>query len=135
MPALPSSIIHPLWDQFETLLPRIEDLHPLGCHRPRVCDRVVFDKLVARLVLGGSYQKHADDQGSATTLRTRRDEWITAGVFQALEQAVLEAFDWLIGLDLEHLSVDGCCVKPLAVGTTPGPTPLTVASRDRNAQY
>lgn len=123
VPALPSSIIDPLWDQFEALLPPIEDFHPLGCHRPRIADRVVFDKLIARLVLGGAYQKHADGQVSATTLRTRRDEWVTAGVFQALEQAVLEAFDWLIGLDLEHLSVDGCCVKAPCGGDNTGPNP------------
>ena len=34
----------------------------------------MFDKLVARLVLGGSYHRHADDRVSATTLlRARRD--------------------------------------------------------------
>lgn len=68
MPALPSSVIDPLWSQFETLLPTIGDDHPLGCHRPRVPDRVVFDKLITRLVLGGAYTKHADDRVSATTL-------------------------------------------------------------------
>ena len=123
MPALPSSLIEPLWHQFESLLPPIVDTHPLGCHRPRVADRVVFDKLISRLVLGGSYTKHADATVSATTLRFRRDEWITAGVFFALEQAVLQAFDWLIGLDLEHLSVDGCCVKAPCGGDNTGPNP------------
>jgi hypothetical protein len=43
---LPSWIIDPLWDQFAALLPEHIDTHPLGCHRPRVPDRVVFDKLV-----------------------------------------------------------------------------------------
>lgn len=113
----------PLWSQFETLLPAIEDAHPLGCHRPRVAERVVFDKLVARLVLGGSYAKHADDTVSATTLRTRRDEWIAAGVFSACEQLVLETFDRVIGLDLEHLTVDGCCVKAPCGGDNTGPNP------------
>lgn len=123
MPALPSSIIEPLWCQFEALLPPVEDAHPLGCHRPRVADRIVFDKLVARLVLGGAYTKHADEAVSATTLRSRRDEWTAAGVFAALEQAVLETFDWLIGLDLEHLSVDGCCVKAPCGGDNTGRNP------------
>lgn len=123
MPALPSSLIAPLWSQFEQLLPAVIDTHPLGCHRPRVADRIVFDKLISRLVLGGSYTKHADQTVSATTLRSRRDEWITAGVFDTLEQAVLEAFDWLIGLDLDHLSVDGCCVKAPCGGDNTGPNP------------
>ncbi len=106
MPAPPSSVVDPLWRQFETLIPPVQDTHPLGCHRPRIPDRLVFDKLLARLVLGGSYQKHADAQVSATTLRTRRDEWIAAGIFIALEQIVLECFDRIIGLELEHLTVD-----------------------------
>lgn len=123
MPALPSSIIDPLWSQFEALLPVVEDAHPLGCHRPRIDDRVVFDKLVARLVLGGAYTKHADDRVSATTMRTRRDEWIAADLFAGLEQIVLQAFDWLIGLDLEHLTVDGCCIKAPCGGDNTGPNP------------
>ena len=123
MPALPSSIIEPLFSQFEALLPAIDNDHPLGCHRPRIGDRIVFDKLVSRLVLGGSYTKHADQQVSATTLRQRRDEWIHHGVFANLEQAVLEAFDWLIGLDLEHLTIDGCCVKAPCGGDNTGPNP------------
>ncbi|WP_193101673.1 IS5 family transposase [Brevibacterium aurantiacum] len=123
MPALPSSVIDPLFSQFETLLPVPNDVHPLGCHRPRVPDRVVFDKLITRLVLGGAYTKHADEKVSATTLRARRDEWITAGVFSRLEQIVVEAFDHVIGLDLSHLSVDGCCVKAPSGGHNTGPNP------------
>lgn len=123
MPALPSSVIDPLWIQFEALLPAHEDTHPLGCHRPRITDRLVFDKLVTRLVLGGAYTKHADHRVSATTLRTRRDEWIHAGVFAALEQIVLETFDQVIGLDLEHLTIDGCCVKAPCGGDNTGPNP------------
>lgn len=123
MPALPSSIIEPLFSQFEALLPALDDDHPLGCHRPRIEDRIIFDKLVSRLVLGGAYTKHADAAVSATTLRARRDEWIRHGVFAALEQAVLETFDWLIGLDLEHLSVDGCCVKAPCGGDNAGANP------------
>ena len=123
MPALPSSVINPLWRQFEALLPEPDDHHPLGCHRPRVSDRIVFDKLIARLVLGGAYTRHADDTVSATTLRARRDEWITAGVFSSLEQIVLDNFDRVIGLDLEHLSVDGCCVKAPCGGDNTGTNP------------
>lgn len=45
MPAVPSSIIDPIWHQFEALIPPVIDEHPLGCHRPRVPDRILFDKL------------------------------------------------------------------------------------------
>lgn len=74
MPAVPSSIIEPIWHQFEALIPPIVDEHPLGCHRPRVSDRIVFDKLVQVLVLGAAYAKVADNTCSATTIRRRRDE-------------------------------------------------------------
>ena len=52
VPAVPSSIIEPIWDQFSALLPAREVSHPLGCHRSRIPDRVVFDKLVQVLVFG-----------------------------------------------------------------------------------
>ncbi len=52
MPAIASSIIEPIWEQGGNLLPPQPDTHPLGCHRPRVPDRIVFDKLVQVLVFG-----------------------------------------------------------------------------------
>lgn len=52
--AVPSCIIEAIWDQFQVLIPAVTDRHPLSCHRPRVADRVVFDKLVQVLVLGAA---------------------------------------------------------------------------------
>ncbi len=114
----------PLWVQFSTLLPEHVDNHPLGCHRPRIPDRVVFDKLVQVLVLGAAYEKIADITCSAATIRRRRDEWITAGVFTALEQAALEAYDKIAGLALEDLCVDGCLAKAPCGGQAAGPSPV-----------
>ncbi|OKX85073.1 hypothetical protein AUO95_01270 [Corynebacterium glutamicum] len=54
MPALSSSIIDPLWRQFSALIPPVINTHPLGCHRLRIADRIIFDKLIAVLVLGAS---------------------------------------------------------------------------------
>jgi transposase len=65
--------------------------HPKGGHRPRIEDRLVFDKLVQVLVLGCAYAGIADDTVSATTLRRRRDEWIDHGVSAELEHVVLQA--------------------------------------------
>lgn len=123
MATLPSSVMDTLWCQFSSLIPVITDHHPLGCHRRRVDDHIVFDKIISRLVLGESYTKYADETVSATTLRTRRDEWIAVGIFTALEQIVVETFDRVIGLDLTHLSVDGCCVKAPCGGDNTGPNP------------
>lgn len=124
MPALPSSVIEPVWDQFAALLPERIDTHPLGCHNPRIPDRIVFDKLVQILVLGVAYERIADSTCSATTIRNRRDEWITAGVFARLEQLCLEAYDRIVGLELSDLTVDGCIVKAPCGGEAAGKSPV-----------
>lgn len=124
MPALPSSVIEPLWDQFRELLPERVDSHPLGCHRPRIPDRVVFDKLIQVLVYGVGYARIADSACSATTIRDRRDEWIEAGIFDELEQIALDAYDQIVGLDLSELTVDGCIVKAPCGGEAAGRSPV-----------
>lgn len=124
MPAVPSCIIEPVWDQFRALLPERVDTHPLGCHRPRIADRIVFDKLVQVLVFGVAYVKIADTTCSATTIRDRRDEWIAAGVFTRLEQLCLDAYDRIVGLDLANVCVDGCLVKAPCGGDVSGKSPV-----------
>jgi transposase len=124
VPALPSSILEPLWVQVSALLPARQDTHPLGCHRRRIPDRVVFDKLIQVLVFGCGYRRIADHTCSATTLRRRRDEWITAGVAEQLRLLVLAAYDQLFGLELEHLAVDGCITKAPCGGQVAGPSPV-----------
>lgn len=57
MPVLPASLIEPLWVQFSELIgaasrPEFHPGHPLGCHRRRVSDRVVFECVMAALVHG-----------------------------------------------------------------------------------
>jgi len=127
VPALPSWLTDPLWDQFAALLPQrpaYAETHPLGCHRPRIKDRIVFDKLVQVLVFGCGYRKIADEACSATTLRDRRDEWIELGVFERLELIVLEAYDRIVGLALEAIPVDGCHTKAVSGGECAGPSPV-----------
>jgi len=93
VPALPSSVLEPLWVQIAALLPTRQDTHPLGCHRPRVPDRIVVDKLLQVLVFGCGYRRIADQGCSATTLRRRRDEWIALGLAEQLRVAVLGGYD------------------------------------------
>jgi transposase len=124
VPALPSSILEPLWVQVAALLPTHAVHHPLGCHRPRIPDRLVFDKLVQVLVFGCGYRRIADATCSATTLRRRRDEWIALGLAERVRLAVLGAYDRLFGLELEHLAVDGCTTKAPCGGEVAGPSPV-----------
>ena len=111
MPAVPPYIIEPIWEPFCALLPERDVDHPLGCHRPRIPDRVVFEKLLQVLVFGCAYWRISDDRCSATTLRRRREEWIEAGAMDALEGIVLEAYDRIVGLELAEVAVDCCITK------------------------
>lgn len=67
MPAIPSLIIEPVWDHVSVLLPPHPETHPRGCHRTRIPDRVVVDKLVHVLVVGGAYSRIADAKCATST--------------------------------------------------------------------
>jgi transposase len=129
VPALPSCLLDPIWNQVQALLPARRDTHPLGCHRRRIADRVVFDKLVQVLVFGCSYDRIADSSCSASTLRRRRDEWIDAGVMPRLEAVARDGYDRLIGLRLDELAVDGCLTKAPGGGERAGPSPVDRGKR------
>jgi transposase len=129
VPAVPPYIIEPIFQQFRALLPERKTSHPLGCHRPRIPDRVVFEKLVQVLVFGCAYEKIADGSCSATTLRDRRDEWIELGVIERLREMTLEAYDRAIGLDLSELAVDCCITKAPCGGEKAGRSPVDRGKR------
>lgn len=74
MPALPVSLIEPLWAQFAPLLPvhpAVDPAHPLRCHRRRAPDRVVFEHIGAPLVYGAGYERIASTGCSDRTIRLR----------------------------------------------------------------
>ncbi len=129
MPAVPPYIIEPIWEQLVALLPERDVDHPLGCHRPRVPDRVVFEKLVQVLVFGCAYEKIAEEGCSASTLRRRRDEWILAGVIDALRKMALEAYDRMVGLEPSELAVDCCLTKAPCGGEKAGRSPVDRGKR------
>ncbi|MEU6325582.1 IS5 family transposase [Streptomyces sp. NPDC047009] len=127
MPVLPSWLTDPLWDQFAALLPErptVDPSHPLGCHRPRISDRIVFEKLLQLLRFGCSYQAIADTTCSATAIRNRRDEWIRLGVFARLKQIALVCYDRIVGLVLDQIAVDGSITKAPGGGEATGRSPV-----------
>ena len=74
MPAIPSSLLEPVWVEFAALLPQRDEFHPehpLGCHRRRIPDRVVFAHLVDALVHGSGYERIATVGCSDSTIRRR----------------------------------------------------------------
>jgi transposase len=112
--ALDPDVMEVLWETIEPLLPPADDSHPLGCHNPRVPDRVCFRGILIRLVTGTSWtdiEAIMDFVVSDTTLRRRRDEWIDADVFDAVEAEAREGYDRILGLDLSHVAIDGSLHK------------------------
>jgi hypothetical protein len=100
--------------------------HPAPAQLPPPAhpDRVVFDKLIQILVFGCGYRRIADQTCSASTLRRRRDEWITLGLATQLHHLALAAYDRMLGLDLDHLAVDGCITKAPGGGEVAGRSPV-----------
>jgi Transposase DDE domain len=129
VPLLPASLIEPLWVEFAALIesadrPEFCPTHPWGCHRRRVPDRVVFDHVIAALVHGTGYERLASPGCSDRTIRRRLTEWAQAGLGQQLLQIGLEAYDRMIGLELDNLSVDGSITKSPCGGEVSGRSPV-----------
>jgi transposase len=108
--------------------------HPWGCHRRRIPDRIVFDKLIQILRFGCSYQDIADSTCSATTIRDRRDKWIRLGILTKLRQIALDAYDRIVGLVLDHIAVDSCITTAPGGGEVAGPSPVNRRKQGMNAR-
>jgi len=119
--------LEPLWVQFSALLPErpaVAPTHPLGCHRRRIPDRVVFDHVIAALVHGSGYERIASPGCSDATIRRRLKEWATAGPSEQVHTLALRAYDRMIGLELDDLAVDGCITKAPSGGEVAGRSPV-----------
>jgi hypothetical protein len=127
VPVLPVCLFEPLWDQFSALLPErplVSPTHPLGCHRPRIPDRVVFEHVIAALVHGSGYERIASPGCSDATIRRRLKEWAAAGIGEQVHTLALQAYDRMIGLELDNLAVDGCLTKAPGGGEAAGRSPV-----------
>lgn len=126
MRALDPEVGDAIWAAVEPRLPERFDAHPLGCHRPRASDRACFKVMLVRLATGCSWEDAERLTGwvvSDTTVRARRDEWVGAGVFDAMAAEALAAYDKIIGLDLAECAVDGSLHKSPCGGEGTGKNP------------
>jgi transposase len=127
VPVLPVCLLEPLWVQFAALLPErpaVVPSHPLGCHRRRVSDRVVFEHVVAALVHGSGYERIASPGCSDRTIRRRLQQWAASGLTEQVHLLALTAYERLIGLELDELAVDGCITKAPSGGEVAGRSPV-----------
>lgn len=125
--ALDPEVVDAIWAAIEPILPVPADDHPLGCHNPRVADRVCFRGILIRLVTGASWvdiEAIMNFEVSDTTLRTRRDAWIAAGVFDQLETEARAGYDRILELRLDVVAIDGSLHKAPYGGEGTGKSPV-----------
>jgi hypothetical protein len=125
---MPSCLLEPIWGEFAALLggerPEFDPAHPLGCHRRRIPDRVVFEHVVAALVHGSGYERIASAGCSDRTIRRRLKTWAALGIGEQVHALALRAYDQMIGLELGDVAVDGCITKAPCGGECAGPSPV-----------
>jgi hypothetical protein len=75
MPAVPFSIVGPIWDQLEATISPIAGTRPLGCHHLQVADRIGSDNFVESLKWDIPDEGVADAARPASMARRGRDDW------------------------------------------------------------
>ena len=124
MPVVPSCLLEPIWGEFAALLggerPPFDPGHPLGCHRRRIRDRVVFEHVVAALVHGSGYERIATAGCSDRTIRRRLKTWAALGIGEQVHALALRAYDQMIGLELGMWRWMGASPRRPAAGNVPG---------------
>ena len=85
-----------------------------------------FNVMLVRLATGCSWEDAERLTGRVvfdTTARERRDEWVKAGVFDAIAAEALAGYDKISGLDLAECAVDGSLNKSPCGGDGTGKNP------------
>ncbi|GGJ64533.1 transposase [Streptomyces brasiliensis] len=84
----------------------------------------VFEHVVLALVHGSGYEWISTPECSDRTIRRRLKESSQQGISKTVHALVLEAYDRMIGLDLDEISVDGCITKAPSGGEKAGRSPV-----------
>ena len=127
MRALEPDVVDAVWAGVEAYVPPPPVRDPGRGHRPRIPDRLCSWGILVRLAVGCSWQSAEALLGyqvSDTTLRSRRDEWEAAGVFDQIAAEALAAYDRIVGLDLDDVCVDGSTHKAPCGGPGTGKSPV-----------
>lgn len=123
-----------LWEQMEPLLPARKP-HPLGCHNPRVNDRLAMNAIVFVLRTGAQWNSlNATGICSSSSAHRRFQEWVEAGVFEEFWRLGLLAADALQEIDWSWLALDGAMTKAPLGGEKNRPQPDGSRQRRRQTQ-
>jgi len=93
---------------------------------PGIPGRDCFEVMLVHLVTRSSWEGCArlcGNKVSDTAVRARRDEWEATGVFDAVAEEAIRAYDKIIGLDLSEMAVDGSLHNSPAGGEGTGKNP------------
>ena len=124
-----------LWREIEIHLPYHENTHRFGGGRPRTPDRVCMDAIFFVLRTGCQWKAlDATKFCPGSTAHDRFQEWVAAGVFQALWKSGLLEYDCVRGIDWGWLSMDGCMTKAPLGGEKDGEKPDGSRQARRQAQ-
>lgn len=75
------------------------------------------------LVTGTHYRIVAEKGISESILRRRFTEWREVGMFEKICDAILRFYDKIIGLELDHIAIDGFKVDAPGGGDESGAIP------------
>lgn len=113
-----------LWESLSLLLPEHKNTHRFGGGRPRTPDRVCMEAILFVLRTGCQWKAlNATRFCPSSTAHDRFQEWVAAGVFQAMWETGLMAYDECKGIDWSWLSMDGCMTKAPLGGEKDGQKP------------
>lgn len=119
-----------LWVALALLLPEHKNTHRFGGGRPRTPDQVCMEAILFVLRTGCQWKAlNATRFCPGSTAHDRFQEWVQAGVFQAMWEAGLMGYDDWKGLDWSWVSMDGCMTKAPLGGKKTGKNPTDRAKQ------
>jgi putative transposase len=129
------SIPDALWDCIAALIPRRRNTHRFGGGRPPAPDRDCLEAILYVLRTGCQWKAlDATRFVPASTAHDRFQRWVKEGVFQALWEHGLLAYDDWKGIDWSWLAMDGCATKAPLGGEKHGQKPHRPRQARRQAQ-
>ena len=118
------SIPDDLWEAIALLIPPRKNTHPFGGGKPPTPDRVCMEAILFVLRTGCQWKAlDATRFCPGSTAHDRFQLWAQQGVFLAMWEAGLMAYDDYKGLDWSWLSMDGCMTKAPLGGEKDGEKP------------
>jgi transposase len=126
------TIPDPMWDQLKELLPKEKEPGTPG--RPPVPFRSVMDGILFVLRTGCHWNAVPSTFGSGSTCHRRFQQWIDAGMLEALVERMLRLYDELCSIDWRWQAADAKTLPaPLGGGQTgPNPTDLGKSGTKRH---